>query len=182
MPVADTTTQEIWKAIPSYEGRYEVSSFGRVRGLVAPNSRPRKTPRIVKCYPHPKPPRTLRCALSVNYKSRHFLVHRLVLLAFVGQVPDSCEGSHKDGDWRNNRLDNLCWETHADNEARKQTHGTRPRGRQIKQAKLTEAMVREARERYRNGERVSVIEKSLPVSHPTALVMLKGTTWKHVKN
>lgn len=43
------------------------------------------------------------------------LVHRLVLETFVGPRPAGMECRHLDGNPHNNRVDNLCWGTHAEN-------------------------------------------------------------------
>ena len=45
-----------------------------------------------------------------------FLVHRLVLLAFVGPCPVGMEGCHFDNDATNNRLSNLRWDTLSNNQ------------------------------------------------------------------
>ena len=51
-------------------------------------------------------------------------VHRLVLEAFVGPCSDGKQCRHLDSDPRNNRLDNLCWGTPAENQADRFTAGT----------------------------------------------------------
>lgn len=56
-------------------------------------------------------------------------VHRLVCAAFHGKPPTPKHTtSHKNGDRTDNRAANLCWETQAENLARKQDHGTHDRG------------------------------------------------------
>jgi hypothetical protein len=47
--------------------------------------------------------------------AKQFLVHRLVLLAFVGPAPEGMEGCHWDDDPLNNHLSNLRWGTPGDN-------------------------------------------------------------------
>lgn len=46
---------------------------------------------------------------------RKYLVHQLILEAFVGPKPLGLECRHLDGDPLNNRLDNLLWGTHQEN-------------------------------------------------------------------
>jgi hypothetical protein len=60
-------------------------------------------------------------------RQRYFLVHRLVLLAFVGEPESRDTASHLNGIRTDNRLDNLCWESQAANCARKVEHGTNRR-------------------------------------------------------
>lgn len=168
---------EEWKPIPGFEGRYEASTLGRVRSLRAPNGRQRSKPRTCSTW---SDDRSTRCTLTVRYKSRSFLLHRLILRTFVGPCPPGMEGSHKDGDFTNCRLDNLCWETHTENEQRKSEHGTRQRGSQIVHAKLTDETVLKLRERYRNGEQISPLAAEAGVNRSTLSVALRGLTWKHV--
>lgn len=49
---------------------------------------------------------------AVNYK---YLVHRLVLEAFVGPCPEGMECRHLDDDPINNKLENLRWGTRSEN-------------------------------------------------------------------
>ena len=57
-------------------------------------------------------------------KQRTWLVHRLVLSAFVGPPAEGAEGLHRDGDQKNNTLANLTWGTHSDNQFDQVIHGT----------------------------------------------------------
>lgn len=58
-----------------------------------------------------------------------YLVHRLVLEAFVGPCPPGMECRHfPDRDPTNNRLDNLSWATRKQNMEDKASHGTNRKG------------------------------------------------------
>lgn len=115
---------EIWKGIPGFTGSYEVSNCGRVRSLS----------RQVQCKDGAfrtfhgrilKPWRSVGGYNQVYLPGRKpKLVHRLVLEAFVGPAPEGTECRHLDGDKENNRLDNLQWSTHVENERDKKAHGT----------------------------------------------------------
>ena len=114
---------ERWLPIPvsGYEGFYEASNLGRVR------STPRKAAngsvgRILK--PYQTPDVHLMVALSVNGKSKSFLVHRLIAITFIGPPPPGLEVCHQDGDGLNNVLDNLRWGTRSDNVRDAIRHGT----------------------------------------------------------
>lgn len=56
-----------------------------------------------------------------------------------------------DGDNRNDRLSNLIWESHIDNEKRKVAHGTINRGARNGGAKLTRDQIRQIRKEYKTG-------------------------------
>lgn len=57
-------------------------------------------------------------------KARTCYVHRLVCRAFHGESPPNTQASHLDGNPKNNKPDNLCWETPKENNQRKHQHGT----------------------------------------------------------
>lgn len=181
MPTADTTTAEIWKAIPGYEGHYEVSTLGNVRSLVNSRGRLSKQPRLLVLSFNKWG--KARCGLQLRgVKRRRFQVHRLVLETFIGPCPEGQEGSHKNGDSRDNAISNLCWESHKDNEARKIEHGARATGEDCSFAKLTNKQVAEYRRRYKNGERPSVLlkESGVAISSGAFSEMLTGRKWKAV--
>ena len=135
---------EIWKDIPGYERRYQVSDLGRVRSLdrmvrtVAKNRaeavrRTRGT--LLKPQRHPQG------YAQVNLERRTHIVGPLVLAAFVGARPEGMECAHGDGVKTNNRLGNLRWATPASNSADRVTHGTSGRGEANASNKLTAEQV-----------------------------------------
>lgn len=103
---------EEWRSVIGYEGFYEVSNFGRVRRIKpARGAVPGRIlkPTIRKRYGYHM------VNLYKNNVSTVFLVHRLVLEAFVGPAPPNTEGCHFDGDGSNNDLDNLRWASSSEN-------------------------------------------------------------------
>lgn len=115
-----STEPETWKPVVGYEGLYEVSNLGRVKRIaVGPGAR---AGRILKARRLNGGHLTL--GLYRDGKREKFLVHRLVLLAFVGPCPDGMQGCHApDPDPSNNRLSNLRWDTQSENEFDKVKHG-----------------------------------------------------------
>ena len=175
-----TDTKEIWKtiSIPDFKGLYEASNLGRIR-RTAPGWRT-YAGRILKApcnsagYPH--------LALSRNGKSKYYLVHQLITLAFFGPCPDGREINHKDGVKTNNRLDNLEYVTPSEN----QQHAlacdlrTPAHGEQHFRAKLTEKDVRDIRVALANGASLRGLGRKYGV-HATAIRDIGlGKTWKHV--
>lgn len=113
---------ETWRAIPGFEGSYEVSDLGNVRSLdreIVSKRGQRYVARgrliqpgfrgYVQGYKY--------VALWRNKKRTTMYVHRAVLLAFVGPPPEpGQEASHEpDPDPNNCRLDNLRWRAHRAN-------------------------------------------------------------------
>jgi len=113
---------ENWKPIPDFPG-YEVSDHGRVRSYHkrASNGNGGGTPWIISDRPQLILASAQKTAgyrfvhLSRGGITTNFMVHQLVMLAFVGPCPDDREVCHGDGDPDNNHLDNLRYDTHAAN-------------------------------------------------------------------
>lgn len=116
------STHEEWRAIPGFEGHYEVSNCGRVRSLDRFSVTGRRLKgRVMKTRSG------LGGHLSLNLckdgKATSAYVHRLVLTAFVGECPEGMECCHNNGDPTDNRLENLRWDTQQSNVDDRGRHG-----------------------------------------------------------
>lgn len=144
--MSTASSEEVWKPIPNYEGLYEVSDFGRVRSLpksvVDPNGRIRNYPLRVLRQQATNKYGHLKVGLYKNEKCREFLVHRLVLMAFVGNPSDAApECLHGDGDPTNNVLQNLRWGSSKENSMDCEVHGKIAREFLLPQTKLSDLQV-----------------------------------------
>jgi hypothetical protein len=117
-------------------------------------------------------------SLSVKQVATRLYVHRLVLEACVGPCPPGMEGTHINGDRRDNRLDNLRWATHAENIQDKDRHGTTVRGSGMPNAKLTESDVVTIRA---SSETHQVLADRYGVSRPGISRIRSRAIWKHVQ-
>lgn len=122
---------EEWRDVPGWEGYYQVSDQGRVKSVARIINRSDGTVWPIK-------ERVLRSTtktgyhtvqLSRNGKPVRFYVHRLVLLAFIGDAGPGFEVCHNDGQKDNNILSNLRWDTHSANGGDTVTHGQHPQAR-----------------------------------------------------
>lgn len=171
------TEREEWRAVPGFEGRYDVSSFGRVRSLRFRN-RIIDKPRLVPLIMTPEQCRKQRLRVHLGRGNR-VSVHRLVLLAFVGPCPsDKNECAHLNGNPLDNRVENLVWATHSENNNMKVGHGTMPQGPQILASRLTTPQVREVRARLTQGDSCGQIAKDFGVSPRTITAINHGETWR----
>lgn len=97
--------KETFKAVPGYEGLYEVSNLGNVKGM--------KTGKILK------PGKTIHGYLHVTLckdgKTKCLSIHRLVWRAFNGEIPPGLEVNHINEEKTDNRLCNLNLMTHKEN-------------------------------------------------------------------
>jgi hypothetical protein len=166
---------EHWRDVVGYEGRYQVSDFGRVRSLLG------RDIKVLKPTCNGRHADYLTVELwDVSGKRRQRFVHSLVIRAFRGSPPTSAHRcAHDDGDNQNNSLTNLLWKTMKENMDDRERHGRTARGETSGKAKMTEAQ--------------AVIIKSLladhsdkkiaglvGVSHRSVEAIRAHRTWKHL--
>lgn len=145
---------EIWSPVIGYEGWYEISNFGRVRSL-ARIVRGRWGPVVrqgVLLSLQKANKRYSKVSLSKDGVMTQHQVHRLVLLAFIGEAPDGFECDHVDFDINNNELTNLRWISKQDNLSRR------------KSIKLTADLVNQIRNDFVSGAPAQELAKKFNVS------------------
>jgi hypothetical protein len=104
--------RENWRPVGRFEGKYEVSSMGRVRVTATGQIRALQESRD-----------HLRVSLYLRGRQTVW-VHQLVAEAFIGPRPDGQEVRHLDGNGLNNRLENLAYGSHQENMLDRRAHGT----------------------------------------------------------
>lgn len=107
-------------------------------------------------------------------------VARLVLMAFVGPCPPGMESCHEDGNPGNNALSNLRWDTHANNRADMERHGTSPRGERVGNSKLVALQVQYIRCLAALGMTYAVIARHIGVSKPLIGRIVRRECWAHL--
>lgn len=101
----------IWRDVPGYEGRYQVSDTGLVRSLDRVDSYGRRRKGQLL---RPGPQKRGHLTVSLGrHNSKQ--VHSLVLLAFEGPCPEGHEVLHKDHNPQNNNWNNLKYGTRSEN-------------------------------------------------------------------
>ena len=103
--------QEIWKSIEGYEGKYEISSLGRVKSLTDKNGKKREL--ILK--PRVSKNGYLYLNLWESSKGRAKKIHRLVAEAFLPNPEGKQTVNHKNCVKTDNRVENLEWATWSEN-------------------------------------------------------------------
>jgi hypothetical protein len=106
------TRDEEWRPVPGFEGRYEVSSLGRVRSFI--EWRDAKEVRLLRLTTDKKGYQ--KVALYNGGRKRHDLkVHAIVAEAFLGPRAPGLTVNHKDLDKKNNCPENLEYVTASEN-------------------------------------------------------------------
>lgn len=180
-----------WVQIPGYEGRYEISTCGRVRTMarIAPRtvsgfSSPVRVKRK-ELRPSSEPGGYPAIELTNEAGRRRLYMHRLLAQAFIPNPLNLPVVNHIDGDKTNNALQNLEWCTHAQNAAHASKAGLLPKGligpgEKCPAAKLTDEKVREIRRRVAAGETQRAVAKEFGVTYGNVSLIVNRGTWSHV--
>lgn len=170
---------EIWKDIPGYEGYYQASSLGRIKG---------KT-RLVKHYQGGNlvvKERTLKLntvgpyvsvLLSKEGKHITFLAHRIIAALFVPNPDNKPNVNHKDFNPYNNEADNLEWTTQQENITHSVNAGRNVKGETHGCHKLTEDQVRKIRSYDKSYKWLSEI---FGVSYTSIKRIRSRKNWTHI--
>jgi hypothetical protein len=110
--------KEIWKDVPGYEGRYRVSSKGRIKSL---NRAVPYRIGITRTLPERllKPTKNYKgylCVKLYNFGHKSYVLHRLIALAFIPNPENKPQTNHKNGIKEDNRVENLEWCTNQENQ------------------------------------------------------------------
>ena len=128
---------ERWEPVTDWEGIYEVSDWGRVRRIAPRPDWKGTNTKVDTRYGQRRfgdsPMRMLKPMLKSGYSQvclsrgvgseKWFTVHALVAAAFIGPRPKGMSVNHKDGDKTNNRLENLEYLSHRDQQLHASANG-----------------------------------------------------------
>lgn len=183
MTIVPQALPERWLPVVEYEGLYEVSDQGRIRGVDRYIGHPKGGVRLWRG-------RMLKQTVMSNGYFEVSLckegartvrtVHSVVCEAFHGPAPTGYWAAHENGQKFDCRAQNLSWKTVADNQADKKRHGTQVCGEAHYAAKLTEKAVHRARALYTAGYTQKRIAGLLGVTRRTIGRAVSGQAWAHV--
>lgn len=156
--------QELWKDIIGYEGIYQVSNYGTIRALERMVNHHLGGKRKIKgktLKPFLNTQGYYQVNLCKNGKRKPYTIHKLVMLAFVGERPADMEIRHLNSKCTDNRLCNLAYGTHSENmiDAGMISH--------LRRQRLTIQDVENIRKKIAKGERVNDIAKEYGVCRRT---------------
>jgi hypothetical protein len=188
---ADAATRiERWLPVKGFEGLYEVSDIGRVRGVdrILPYERRdqysgrmlhiERKRRGQLLRPGRKPDGHVTVSLGRGQSKD---VHVLVLEAFVGPCPAGHESLHGNDVPDDNRLINLRWGTRSDNLHDAVRNGCKPVGERHSSAKITAADVLMIRQQAEAGwGSMARLARQFQVSESTIRQIRDRKSWRHV--
>lgn len=113
-------------------------------------------------------------------RSHSYLVHRLVLTAFVGPCPNGMEARHGVNGNADNSVANLCWGTSVENASDRKRDGTHIFGERSSSSKLSEKDIADIKASYaRGGITQATLACEHGVSKATIQLALAGKNWSH---
>ena len=170
--------KEIWKDIPNYEGLYQVSNLGRVKGLdrtvcgkdgksYTKRGKILKNKMGTNGYHY--------VCLYKNNKQKTFMIHSLVALNYIGERPKNYDICHISGDKLDNTVYNLKYDTRTEN-----FNDMYRQGRKNPRGKLSIEDVVKMRKMYKTGkytyEKLADLFNVDP-SNTSAIIRRKTFTW-----
>lgn len=176
--LAARPVSEIWKPVVGFEGRYEVSDLGRLRGLDRIDAGGRNWKgRLMRLTPDTSG--YLGCTLR-NGNARYVRACQAVARAFLGPQPPGFQVAHGPLGQQNDTALNLRWASPKDNAQDRVIFGTQLRGEAIVTSRLTETDVERARDLRRAGCTLTAIGMWIGTCHSNVANLVKHRTWAHV--
>ena len=168
---------EIWKDIPGYEGKYQASTYGRIRSLTRQITQLSRygTPftrtiigRILRAAGSKRDPHLY---VVLGHGANGSPVHQLVAHTFLGSQPPKSDVRHLDGNPLNNHVENLAYGSRTENilDVLRNGHAWR---------KLTYQQVQEIYTRLNEGEIGATLAREYGVSDTIICAIRKGRVFK----
>ena len=172
--------KEIWKQIKGFEGLYDISNKGRVRSWINKAGNKMKDPYIRKMR---KNYGYVYCNLKKGDKYYAKRVHRLIAIEFIPNPQNKPCVNHKNGIKDDNRIENLEWVTHRENDIHAFKTGLREsvKGEDNGHSKITEKDVIEIRDLCSNSSLTQrEIGIKFGISQPVVSEIHNRRYWSHV--
>jgi len=177
--------EELWKAIPGFEGYYEASNLGRIRSIdrIIYDTRGRALRfkgRVLKQERTGYKLGYLGVNLCKEGRMTRRNSHSLIAKTFLGIRPSGLDICHNDGDRTNNKVSNLRYDTPSSNSNDAVHHGKIVVGERHYRAKLTINHVRTIRLQHQEGQSTQAIASKYGVSQTAIWKIVTRRGWRHV--
>ncbi len=161
--------REEWRDVPGFED-YRVSNLGKVWS--------KKSNREIG---HMQQNGYMSVTLYSPERRWRTTIHCVVALSFIGPSPENLQVNHKDGIKINNRVDNLEYVTHSENQKHAYRLGLKnKRGEKNHYAKLSDHNIKQIRRLLHTNLMQRVIGEMFGVSQGTVSRIKNGRIWSHV--
>lgn len=180
---------EFWKDIKGFEGYYQVSNLGNLKGLdrhVKHNYGGYALRKSKLLKPNIQSTGYFAAHLKMTPKYSCILVHRIVAEAFIPNPENKPQVNHINAIKTDNRVENLEWCTSKENIKHSHIMGLQSsesrQGEKNNFAKLTEKEVLSIRDEYNSKDKITHQEIGLKygVSGASISNIVLRKTWKHV--
>lgn len=164
---------EIWSKIEGYED-YEISSFGNVKSNKFWNGKKDTILKINNAPPYSG------VNLCKDGKIKRFSVHRLVAMVFIPNPLNLPQVNHRDGNKKNNRVENLEWVTAKENNDHAVLTGLWDcRGENCHTAKVDRGKVELIRDLYKKGgTSCRILGREFGISAFAISQIINNKTWR----
>lgn len=173
-----------WRDIIGYEGRYEVSSEGDIRTIphfIEQMFKGQIKQRRVRARDRKLQKHNLGYSSVVLGKDNMQLVHRLVAQAFLPKIEGKDFVNHKNGNKKDNRVENLEWCTRQENEDHAYGTGLKnSTGSHNQMAKITEGYAKAIKQLAETGWSTKELSEVFGLHIVNIRRIVRGKTWKHV--
>jgi hypothetical protein len=167
---------QAWKDVPEFQGILQISNFGNAKTF----DRVRSDNRIERgktCSQKVKKNGYLEISIRNGEKKRWFLMHRLVAKLFLEETSETQCVNHKNGNKKDNRVENLEFTTFKENSNHAVRTGLCKNEEIHYKAKLTKLNVIEIRNSVESNEELAL---KFGVSKSTIKYVKQRKTWKYV--
>jgi hypothetical protein len=172
--------KEIWKDVIEYEGYYQISNLGNVKGLKRNKI---KSPTLNSWGYY------IVSLTKPDTKLKSVLVHRLVAIAFINNLENKEQVNHIDGNKTNNCVINLEWCNQSENmqHAFKLGLNVNSHGEKHNRSVITDEIYLKCVELREQGLTYAKIaeyvskEYNIKIGRTSINAALLGQTWSHIK-
>lgn len=125
--------------------------------------------------------RYYKVSVMFGDKRKDQRIHRLICITFNGLPPfRNATVSHKDGNWKNNRPENLEWKSQKDNLKMKLQHGTDDIGiKNTRSSIKSELQLKQIRKLLKLGNTHSSIAKKFGIGREIVTLIKSGKRYKN---
>lgn len=157
------------KAIKGYEDIYSISIKGIIKNIKTGKELQK---RIKNGY--------YSVVLYKKSKRKDFLVHRLIAESFIPNPDNKSEVNHINGKKLDNRLSNLEWVTHAENQEKAKKSGLYLKGSQVYNSIFSDEQVQFIREVFSIGYSKSKLSRVFNVQDTVISDIINNESYKSI--